>query len=411
METKKAKNNRRVVVTGLGVVSSIGIGWQEFWKNLLAGKSGISRISAFDTSRYNRYYAGEVKNFKPENNISKQKITKMGRASQMAIVASNLALRDGGISLNYFPFEKIGVFVGTTMGEPQIMEKFNEMSITKGQKDVDPLSALTYPANSISANIAMYFKFKGPNLVIANACAAGNFALGRAFDLISQNKGDLMLAGGVDAFSRIAYTGFARLYTVASERCQPFDLNRLGMIPGEGAGFLLLESLEHANKRGATIYAEMLGYGLSCDAKHMTIPSADGLEKSLRKSLLNSGIESKRIDYINAHGTGTRENDKVECEAYRKVFGDDIKKISISSNKSMLGHTLGAASALEAISCCLSVKYNKIPPTINFEKKDPECDIDCVPNVCRETTVTIALNNSLAFGGNNASVILKKINQ
>jgi 3-oxoacyl-[acyl-carrier-protein] synthase II len=245
-------------------------------------------------------------------------------------------------------------------------------------------------------------------MMFSTACAAGNYAIGYGFDLIVLEKADLVIAGGSDAFSKVAFTGFNQFSAVAPEKCRPFDKNRKGMMVAEGAGILVLESLEHALKRKANIYAEVAGYGLSCDANHMTLPLVDGVSDCMRKAMRNAGITGKEIDYISAHGTGTIANDRSECAAIKGVFGDDSKKIPISSIKSMLGHTMGAASALEAVSCALSIKYGTIPPTINFETLDPECDIDCVPNEARKHSVNIALNNSYAFGGNNASLVLKK---
>jgi len=245
--------------------------------------------------------------------------------------------------------------------------------------------------------------------MFANACSAGNYSIGYAFDLIRSGKADVMLAGGVDAFSRVNLVGFSRLYAMAPEVCRPFDLNREGMLVGEGAGMLLLETLDSALKRKATIYAEILGYGLSCDAYHMTAPKEEGIVECMRRGIKEAGIKIEDVDYISAHGTGTVQNDKTECSAIKKVFGAKYKEIPISSIKSMLGHTMGAASAIEAISCCLTIKEGVIAPTINYQTPDPECDVDCVPNHSRKAEVNIAFNNSYAFGGNNACLVFKKI--
>lgn len=400
------KNKHRVVVTGLGVVSSIGIGWPEFWKNLLAGKSGISKIESFDTSQYDRHYGGEVKDFNPTRFISKHKVLRMGRASQLAIAASKLALEDAGLRIDVFHRNRCGVFIGTTTGEIGILEKHYEKA-SRSERLSDE-KFLVFPSSSLSINIAKEFQLTSENIVFANACAAGNYAIGRAFDLIRRGEIDCAFAGGADGLSQIVFTGFSRLLATASEKCQPFDKNRKGMIPAEGAGILFLESWESAKKRKATIYAEVLGSGLSCDAVHMTNPSVDGIAKAMRKALQESGLNSGNIDYISAHGTGTSENDKAECQAISKVFGLRAKKIPVSSIKSMLGHTMGAASAIEAIACCLSLNDQIIPPTINFEAPDPQCDIDCVPNKARKHKMNIVLNNSQAFGGNNACVVLRR---
>jgi 3-oxoacyl-[acyl-carrier-protein] synthase II len=401
------KNQRRVVVTGLGVVSSLGIGWQDFWKNLLAGKSGISEVDYFDTTPYDRKYAGQVKNFHPEDFIPKAKLKYMGRASQMAVAAAKMALAEAGLKKKNIDPYRTGVCSGTTRGEGQVIENFASKSISK--QSIENLLPLIYPANSMNFNIAAEFLLRGKNDVFANACAAGNFAVGRAVDLIRSGKMSMMFAGGCDPLSRIAFTGFHRLVSIAEKVCQPFDKNRTGMIPGEGAGILILEELEHAQKRGAEVYAEVAGFGAASDAHHMTQPNPRGGIKAIMKALTDAGIQPGDVDYISAHGTATPENDKAECTVFHKIFGKKIKNIPVSSIKSMLGHTLGASSALESIACCLAIQDGKIPPTINYETPDPECDIDCVPNTFREHSVKIALNNSLAFGGHDFCIVLRQM--
>ncbi len=402
------KNDRRVVVTGLGVISSIGIGWPNFWRNLIAGTSGISRITSFDTFDYDRHFGGEVKNFKPEEFIDRRKIKRMGRTSQLAVAASKLALEDAKIRIKGLAKQRAGVCVGTTMGESQLMEQMDKVWTSKGDKYIEKLHIFLYPSSIIPTEIAQEFKLSANNLLFSNACAAGNYSIGYGFDLIKNGRADLMLAGGVDAFSRINFVGFGRLYAIALEICQPFDKNRKGMLVSEGAGMLVLESLEAALKRKAPIYAEVLGYGLSCDAYQMTTASVEGVANCLKKALKEANIKPEQVDYISAHGTGTPTNDKVECSAIKRVFPKRYKQIPISSIKSMLGHTMGAAAAIEALACCLTLKEGIIPPTINYETPDPECDIDCVPNKARKVRINIALNNSQAFGGNNACVVLKR---
>ncbi len=402
--------NKRIVVTGIGVVSSIGIGREKFWDSLIHGRSGISSISAFDTSAYPTHNAGEVKDFNPFGFISPEKTKVMGRASCLAISAAGLAINDAGVNLVDMDRQKIGVVIGTTMGESQILEKINEAWVKQGEEKIASEWIPRYPCNVISSNVAVEFKLQGPNFVIPTACAAGNYCIGYAADLIKKGSADIVLAGGADAFSRIAFMGFNRLLAIAPEKCQPFDKHREGMMVGEGSAILLLEPLENALKRKAEIYAEVMGYGLSCDAHHMTAPQAGGIAMAIKNSLRDSNIRPEDVDYINAHGTGTPANDRAECLAIKEVFGDYAKKVAVSSIKSMLGHTMGAASAIEAAACCLAIKNSVIPPTINYETPDPECDIDCVPNICRRQAVDIALNNASAFGGNNASVIFGKIN-
>jgi len=400
---------KRIVVTGLGVVSSIGIGKDEFWKAAVAGKSGISAVSSFDTKEFPTHNGGEVKNFHPEKFVNHKKIKFMGRASLLAIAAAKLAIEDAHLDLDVLPREKAGICFGTTMGETQIIQQLDDTWIKSGLGGLDPGLILQCPCNTISLHLAGELHFKGPNFVITNACAAGNFSIGYACDLIKSGRAEIMLAAGADAFSRIAFTGFNRMLAVAPEKCQPFDKNRRGMMVGEGAGALMLEPLENALKRKAPIYAEVLGYGTSCDAHHMTAPLADGMARAMKKAIKESGIAAEDVSYINTHGTGTPANDREECLAIKNVFGDHARRILISSTKSMLGHTMGAASAIEAALCCLTVKNDLITPTINYQTPDPDCDIDCVPNVCRKTKVNIAFNNASAFGGNNACLVLKKL--
>ncbi|MFA5060628.1 MAG: beta-ketoacyl-[acyl-carrier-protein] synthase family protein [Candidatus Omnitrophota bacterium] len=405
------KNYKRVVITGLGVVSSLGIGWEDFWPNIMAGKSGISKIESFDTAPYDRHFGGEVKNFNPEHFIDKRKIPQLGRASQMAIAASKLALKDAKIKLDELAKRKCGVCIGTTMGESQAIESMVKQITDSGRFNAKKILILEYPADSIAANVSRYFGFKERSFLFANACAAGNYSIGYAHDLISSGKAEYMLAGGADALSRIAFTGFGRLYAMAPEKCQPFDKNRKGMMLGEGSGILFLESLDSAKKRKAHIYAEILGYGLSCDAFEMTAPKIEGVVKAMERSIKQSGIQKEEISYVSAHGTGTPENDTAECQAINKALGSNTPKVPVSSIKSMLGHTMGAAAALEAIACCLSIEKQEVPPTINLEAQDPECKIDCVPGKGRKHKVGTVLNNSQAFGGNNACVAMRRYAQ
>jgi len=401
--------NKRVVVTGIGVVSSIGIGKDDFWKNLIAGKSGISEVTAFDVSNYDIKRGGEVKDFEPVKFIPKSKLKEIARASQFAIAAAKMALEDAGIENSQLHVKKTAVVIGTTMGEGGMIEEVDKHWTALGEDDVWAITISKYPCNAISNNINRFFNLQGISFVIPTACSAGNYSVGFSYDLIRQGLIDRALVGGADPFSRIGFTGFGRLYAMAPRKCQPFDRNRKGMMIGEGSGVLVLEELESAKKRGATIYAEVLGYALSCDARHMTAPQVQGTIKTMDKAIKNSDLKKEQVDYICAHGTGTGPNDKVECEAIKKVFDAGYKEIPVSSIKSMLGHTMGAASAIEAIACCLAVKNDIVPATINYETPDPECDIDCVPNKAREKNVDVALNNSLAFGGNNACTVFSKV--
>ena len=396
----------RVVVTGLGVVSSVGIGKDEFWKSVISGKSGISKVSFFDTKEFRCHYAGEIKHFQPEEYISKRRLPFLGRTSQLTITAATLAFKDAKL-----PYKNIvkeaGIIMGTTMGERPLEESIDTW-VREGYAKISKSKILQSQANNISTNLGIYFKIPGINYLIPTACAAGNYAIGYGFDLIKSGEIKYALVGGADAFSKVAFSGFHRLYAMAPEKCQPFDKNRKGMMVGEGAGILILENLDSALHRNAEIYAEIIGYGLSCDAQHMTAPQVRGVSKSMLNALKEAGIGKEDVDYISAHGTGTPANDKTESLAIKNVFQNNYKNIAVSSLKSMIGHSMGAAAAIEAIATCLVVKEDIIPPTINYETPDPDCDIDCVPNFFRRKVVNIALKNGFAFGGNNATLVIKK---
>ncbi len=399
----------RVAVTGLGVVSSIGIGRQAFWQALLAGQSGISDVTAFDTTDFPTHRGGEVKDFHPEKFISPDKLKRYNRASQFAIAAAKMALQDAELnSSSLVGSGKVGVLIGTTMAETQALESMDKIWMQKGAQSIPPRLVTQYPGNMIGAYVAEVVGLVGLNVVIGTACAAGNYALAYGYDLLRLGRADIVIAGGTDAFSRVAFTGFNRLLAVAPERCQPFDKHRKGMMVGEGAGMLILERADDAVARGVRVYAEILGYGLSCDASHMTIPEMEGMAHAMRNAVNDAEISLDDVGYVSAHGTGTSANDRTECAALRKVFGNQIDHTPVSSIKSMIGHTMGAASALEAIACVLAVKHNQVPPTINFETPDPDCDIDCIPNVGRSHRVNVALNDSFAFGGNNACLAFGK---
>jgi 3-oxoacyl-[acyl-carrier-protein] synthase II len=400
----------RIVVTGIGVVTSVGTGREQFWENLLAGRCGISVVESFDTAAYGVHRGAEVKDFDASRYLRKLDASRMGRASQFAAAAARLALEDAGVEPESLDPLRAGVSMGTTSGEPREIERFDDAYVAKGLEKVGAEFIGRYPCHLISAHVAEELGFAGINMMIPTACAAGNYAIAHAFDVLRAGRADLMLAGGSDAFSRITYTGFARLGAVAPERCQPFDRNRKGMIPGEGAGLLVLETLKRALARGACVYAEVAGYGLSCDAHHMTAahPEGDGAARAMRRALEESGTRPEEVSYISAHGTGTPTNDRLETIAVKRLFKEHAYRVPVSSAKSMLGHTMGAASAIEAAVCALAVHTDRVPPTINLEEPDPECDLDYVPNRAREHTVSVAMNNAYAFGGNNASLVLRK---
>ena len=402
--------DKRIVITGVGVISPIGNKKDVFWDALISGTSGVSEVKAFDTSAFKVHRGCEVKDFKYDNYSSNGSGQGIGKASQFAIAAAKLAIEDSNVGLNNIDPERAGVSIGTTAGEIQILEKVNYVRHEKGDDSVDPGLFLKHPCVNMPSNISIEFGFKGPSTIIPTACAAGNYAIGYACDLIKLGRADIMLAGGSDPFSKVAFVGFSRLNAIAPDICQPFDKDRKGLLVGEGAGMLVLESLEGALARNANIYAELLGYGLSCDGYHITIPhpEGNGVTSAMEKALESAKIKPEDVQYMSAHGTGTVANDKAETISIKKVFGEHAKKLAISSTKSMLGHTMGAASAIEAVACALAIKEGVVPPTINYETKDPECDLDFVPNVKREMQVDIAMNNAYAFGGNNSSLILKK---
>ncbi len=400
---------RRVVVTGVGPVSPIGIGRDAFWKSLLAGRSGISEVTSFDTSNFSTHRGGEVRDFHPEQFLSPTRLPKYNRASCFAIAGTKMALNDAGLDLSDVPLERTGVVLGTTMAEAQVLESIDTDWVKYDAQHIRPRLIRQYPGNMLGAHVARELNCSGPNIVITTACSAGNYALAYASDLLRLGRADVMIAGGTDAFSRVAFLGFNRLFAIAPDRCQPFDKNRKGMMVSEGSGILVLERYESAIARRAPIYAEILGYAVNCDANHMTIPDPHSISRVMRKALDDSKIEPREVNYVSAHGTGTPANDRTECAAIRYVFGSRTDRLPVSSIKSMIGHAMGAASALEAIACALAVKHGHMPPTINYETPDPECAVDCVPNISRPTTVNIALNNSFAFGGNNACVVFGKV--
>jgi 3-oxoacyl-[acyl-carrier-protein] synthase II len=399
---------RRVVITGIGVISPVGTGKNTFWNALLAGESGIGPVTTFDSTNFAAHIGAEVHDFDPACFVKKQQPGRMGRASQMAVGAARLAIEDSGVDIASVPSRRVGVSMGTTSGEPLFVEQYNDARKAGGDGAVTAECMALYPCHVMPAHVATEFDFRGPSLIIPTACAAGNYAIGYGFDLIRTGRADMMLAGGADAFSRIPYLGFARLGAIAPERCQPFDKNRKGMVPGEGSGMLVLEPLDTALARGAKIYAEVLGYGVSCDAHHMTAahPQADGAIRAMSAAMKESGMGIGDIDYISAHGTGTPTNDRIESLAVRTLFAEYATKVPMSSIKSMLGHTMGAASAIEAAACALAIDTGWIPPTINHEEPDPDCGLDIVPNEARLTNPKVVLNNAYAFGGNNASLCL-----
>ncbi len=397
----------RVVITGLGLVTPIGTGVKKFWQAALNGENGVRPLQIFDATEFRTKTGGEVLDFDASQYLSKEEIEEMGRSSQFAVAAAKMAIDDSGIDLSKENPFRIGISMGTTMGEPQILEKGVKIKYQTGDAGQIPSNLpRQYPCASIPANIARVFGIKGPHIMIPTACAAGNYAIGYAFDLIKRNKIDMAIVGGSDPFS-----GINRLLATTPDVCRPFDKNRAGMAVSEGSGVLFLERLDKAIARGAEIYAEIIGYGLGCDAFKMTIPDPTGSGGilALNRSIKYSGITPDEIDYICAHGTGTGENDKSETLIVKSVLGEKARSTPMSSLKSMLGHTMGAASAIEAAACALMIKHGIALPTINYSEPDPECDLDYIPNQARPMKLETVVSNAYAFAGNTSSIVLRKI--
>jgi 3-oxoacyl-[acyl-carrier-protein] synthase II len=400
----------RVAITGIGVITPIGIGKQRFWDALMRGQSGIGPVTSFDTSAFPVHIGAEVRDFEAEAYLRRLDTASVGRTSQFAVAAARLAIEDAGLDANRLDAQRTGVSMGTTSGEPLFIEEYNNLRRARREEAITGEMMGRYPCHVIPTHVAIEIGARGPCLMIPTACAAGNYAIGYGFDMIRTRRADVMLSGGSDAFSRITYMGFSRLGAIAPERCQPFDRMRKGMVPGEGAAVLVLESCEGARARGAAIYAEVLGYGVSCDSHHMTAahPQGDGAIRAMAAALKESGVSRDEIDYISAHGTGTPSNDRVESLAVRTLFDKRASRVPMSSIKSMLGHTMGAASAIEAVACSLAIDTGWAPPTMNYEEPDPDCDLDYIPNQARRVDPRVVLNNAYAFGGNNASLCLAR---
>jgi 3-oxoacyl-[acyl-carrier-protein] synthase II len=401
---------RRVVISGLGAVTSVGIGADEFLAALKAGRKGISPIRAFDTRGFAHAYGCEVVGFDPQPWIRRQAVEELGRATQFCVTAARMAVEDSGFLPEELRRLTGLVAIGSTDGESRDLDKIVEAQVRGQEKELDPRIIRRIPAARLSACVARELELSDVEAVtIPTACAAGNYAIGYGADVIRAGEAEFALVGGTDAVCRKTFTGFYRVGTIAPERCQPFDVGRKGLLTGEGAGVMLLESLESARARGARIYAEILGYGLNCDAFHPVAPDRESVARCMRLAHRNAGVTPQDIDFISAHGTGTKANDVTEAQAIRSVFGDYTPPtISI---KSMIGHTMGAASALAAIACALAITHQFIPPTVNHEETDPECGLDCVPNVARAARLSVVQNNALAFGGNNAVLVLAELRE
>jgi 3-oxoacyl-[acyl-carrier-protein] synthase II len=395
---------RRVVITGIGVVSSIAFGVDAFADALKQGKSGISPIRGFDTKGFPHFMAGEIHDFDAGAWLKRLDPSTCGRTSQFAAVAARMAVEDSQIDPEQLSRSTAGSCVGTTAGESQLVERLTAEWLERGPAGMTSALMPQVSAGRLAIAVNRELAISGDAMTVSTACSAGNYAIGYGYDLIQTGEADHMLCGGADSVSRWVHAGFYRLGAIAPAMCQPFDKNRKGILTGEGSGMVMLESLESAKARGAQIYAEVLGYGLNCDAHHMVAPDAGSIAACIRRAHANAGIRPDQVQYICAHGTGTKTNDAVETLAIRDVFGSQPPVIS--SIKSMLGHTMGAASAIGAIACALAITRGFIPPTINFSDADPECPIDCVANEARDAELNVVQNNGFAFGGNNAITML-----
>lgn len=397
-----------MVVTGLGVVSSIGIGVESFTEGLSSGRSGVSPVSVIDMTGFASRKGCEVHGFEPRRWFSRTDPRNLGRASQFSVAAAAMALADARVDPVSLTQERGIISVGTTDGESQDLDHMTETCVRQGPAMIEGKVARRVPASWLSTSIAREFQLRRvESITIPTACAAGNYAIGYAYDALSAGEAGYALCGGSDAMCRKTLAGFYRLGTIAPDMCQPFDKDRQGILTGEGSGILFLEPLESARARGAQVYAEILGYGVNCDASHMVAPDRSSIADCMRRAHRQAGIRPGDVDMIAAHGTGTRANDVTEASAIREVFGENPPPtVSI---KSMIGHTMGAASALAAIACSIALKRGFIPPTINHRETDPECGVDCVPNVMRSADLEIVQNNAFAFGGNNAIVVLARL--
>jgi len=411
------KGRKRVVITGIGAVVPLGLNVDEYWKNLIAGKSGIDKITLFDASDLSCQIAGEVKGFDPLQYIDRKAARHMARFSQFAVAAATMAIEDAKLDLDKEQRDRIGMILGNGIGGlPNMQEQCNVLE-TRGGMRVTPFFMPITLANMAASQISITFGLQGYTSTTVTACAAGTQAIGEAAEIIRQGKCDIMVTGGTEAgITGIGVAGFCTMKAlttnneVPAKASRPFDANRDGFIPGEGAGILILESMEHAINRGANILAEVVGYGCSADAHHITAPESNGagMIRGMKAALDDAFLSTNDVDYINAHGTSTPLNDKTETLAIKTLFGDYAKSVPISSTKSMIGHLLGGSGGAEAVAVVKTIVDGIIHPTINYETPDPECDLDYVPNVARQKQVRVAISNSFGFGGQNACLVLKE---
>jgi len=419
-EQKEKKGNRRVVITGIGLVTPLGLGTQKNWEMLLAGRSGIGPITKFDASRFSTRIAGEVRNFDPVDFIDKKEVRKMDLFIQFALAAAQFAVEDSGINLALLEGDRCGVYVGSGIGGIGTIEETHKVLLEKGPSRVSPFFLVSVIINEASGQISIKYKSKGPNSAVVTACTTATHCLGDSFRLIARGDAEIMIAGGSEAsVTPLGVAGFCSMKALSERNdepekaSRPFDAQRDGFVMGEGAGILLLEELGSALKRGAKIYAEVVGYGMSGDAYHIAAPAidGDGAERVMRKALEDAAVPPSDVQFINAHGTSTPLNDKIETAAIKRVFGEQAYKLGVNSTKSMTGHLLGATGAVEIAAMTLCIKHQIMTPTINQEVPDPDCDLDYVPNKARPAEIVYALNNSFGFGGTNGALLLKKFEE
>jgi 3-oxoacyl-[acyl-carrier-protein] synthase II len=409
-------SKRRVVVTGLGVVSPVGIGVQTAWANIVAGKSGITRITKFDASNFSSQIAGEVKDFDVSQFLPAKEARRMDTFIQYGLAAAIEAVKDSGIEATEENAERIGVSIGSGIGGLRLIEETNDTYDEGGPRKISPFFIPGTIINMISGNLSIMFGFKGPNVSIVTACTTGTHSIGDAARMIEYGDADVMVAGGAEAaITELAVGGFAASRALSGRNddpataSRPWDKDRDGFVIGEGAGVMVLEEYESAKKRGAKIYAELSGYGMSADAYHMTAPNMDGPRRSMRNAMNNAGVNPDEIQFVNAHGTSTPLGDANETNAIKAAFGDHSSQIVVNSTKSMTGHLLGGAGGLESVFTVLSIHHQISPPTINIFNQDPECDLDYCANVARDMKIDVALKNNFGFGGTNGSLVFRKV--
>lgn len=406
---------RRVVVTGLGLITALGTGLEKSWAAIKEGKTGIKTIESFDTTNTPVKCAGEVRDFFPEEfGIEKKEIKKLARNTQFAIAASKMALEDSNFIIDENNATRVGVIVSSGIGGMEVFESQIETRLTKGNKRISPFTIPAIIANMAAGNIGIYVGAKGPNKAVVTACAAGTHSIGDAYEIIKLGKADVMFAGGTEGcITEFGINAFANMKALSTNpnpdtASRPFTIDRDGFVMGEGAGVLILEELEHAKQRGAKIYAEIIGYGETCDAHHITAPAVDGAVRAFKMALEEGNVNLEDVTYINAHGTSTPLNDKNETAAIKEVFGDLAYKLNISSTKGATGHVLGGAGGIEGVILAKSIEEGIVPPTANYQNPDPECDLNYTPNVAVEKEIKVGMSSSLGFGGHNAVIAMRK---